>query len=203
MARTGKKYRDILTTAKDLFWKHGFKRVSVEEICQKANVSKMTYYKYFPNKTALAKTVFNRVVEDGEKQFRKIMKEDTAAAEKLEKIILLKMEGTNSISPEFLQDFYTGSEPELKAFVEERTKKSWDLLINDFRRAQEEGIFRRDFKPEFMVKLQNMFLSLLEDQSLIAMFETRQELIMEFVNLMIYGISPRNNQSTDTYTSNT
>ena len=203
MARTGKKYRDILTTAKDLFWKHGFKRVSVEEICQKANVSKMTYYKYFPNKTALAKTVFNRVVEDGEKQFRKIMKEDTAAAEKLEKIILLKMEGTNSISPEFLQDFYTGSEPELKAFVEERTKKSWDLLINDFRRAQEEGIFRRDFKPEFMVKLQNMFLSLLQDQSLIAMFETRQELIMEFVNLMIYGISPRNNQSTDTYTSNT
>lgn len=194
MARTGKKYRDILTTAKDLFWKHGFKRVSVEEICQKANVSKMTYYKYFPNKTALAKTVFNRVVEDGEKQFRKIMKEDTAAAEKLEKIILLKMEGTNSISPEFLQDFYTGSEPELKAFVEERTKKSWDLLINDFRRAQEEGIFRRDFKPEFMVKLQNMFLSLLEDQSLIAMFETRQELIMEFVNLMIYGIAPRNNQ---------
>jgi len=203
MARTGKKYRDILTTAKDLFWKHGFKRVSVEEICQKANVSKMTYYKYFPNKTALAKTVFNRVVEDGEKQFRKIMKEDTAAAEKLEKIILLKMEGTNSISPEFLQDFYTGSEPELKAFVEERTKKSWDLLINDFRRAQEEGIFRKDFKPEFMVKLQNMFLSLLQDQSLIAMFETRQELIMEFVNLMIYGISPRNNQSTDTYTSNT
>lgn len=194
MARTGKKYRDILTTAKDLFWKHGFKRVSVEEICQKANVSKMTYYKYFPNKTALAKTVFNRVVEDGEKQFRKIMKEDTAAAEKLEKIILLKMEGTNSISPEFLQDFYTGSEPELKAFVEERTKKSWDLLINDFRKAQEEGIFRRDFKPEFMVKLQNMFLSLLEDQSLIAMFETRQELIMEFVNLMIYGIAPRNNQ---------
>lgn len=194
MARKGKKYRDILTTARDLFWKHGFKRVTVEEICQKANVSKMTYYKYFPNKIALAKTVFNSVVEGGEKQFRKIMKEDTTAAEKLEKIILLKMEGTNSISPEFLQDFYTGSEPELKAFVEERTKKSWDLLINDFRKAQEEGVFRKDFKAEFMVKLQNMFLSLLEDQSLIAMFETRQELIMEFVNLMIYGIAPRNNQ---------
>jgi len=194
MARTGKKYRDILTTARDLFWKHGFKRVSVEEICQKANVSKMTYYKYFPNKIALAKTVFNRVVEDGEKQFRKIMKEDTSAAEKLEKILLLKMEGTNSISPEFLQDFYTGSEPELKAFVEERTKKSWDLLINDFRKAQEAGIFRKDFKPELMLRIQNILISIFEDEDLTAMFETRQELIMEFVNLMIYGIAPRNNQ---------
>jgi len=194
MARTGKKYRDILTTARDLFWKHGFKRVSVEEICQKANVSKMTYYKYFPNKIALAKTVFNRVVEDGEKQFRKIMKEDTSAAEKLEKILLLKMEGTNSISPEFLQDFYTGSEPELKAFVEERTKRSWDLLINDFRKAQEAGIFRKDFKPELMLRIQNILIGLFEDEDLTAMFETRQELIMEFVNLMIYGIAPRNNQ---------
>lgn len=191
MARTGKKYRDIISTARDLFWKHGFKRVSVEEICQKANVSKMTYYKYFPNKIALAKTVFNSVVEEGEKQFRKIMKEDTTAAEKLEKIILLKMEGTNSISPEFLQDFYTGSEPELKAFVEERTKKSWDLLINDFRKAQEAGVFRKDFKPEFMVRIQNILIGIFEDEDITAMFETRQELIMEFVNLMIYGIAPR------------
>jgi AcrR family transcriptional regulator len=194
MTRKGKKYRDILSTARDLFWKHGFKRVTVEEICQKANVSKMTYYKYFPNKIALAKTVFSRVVEDGEKQFRKIMKEDTTATEKMEKIILLKMEGTNSISTEFLQDFYTGSEPELKAFVEERTKKSWDLLINDFKKAQEAGIFRKDFKPEFMVKIQNILIGIFEDEDIAALFETRQELIMEFVNLIIYGIAPRNNQ---------
>ncbi|MDT8401276.1 MAG: TetR/AcrR family transcriptional regulator [Bacteroidales bacterium] len=191
MARISRKYKDIITAARDLFWKHGFKRVTVEEICEKANVSKMTYYKYFPNKIALAKTMFNSVVEEGEKQFRKIMKADTTAAEKLEKIIMLKMEGTNSISPEFLQDFYAGSEPELKAFVEERTKKSWDILINDFKKAQEAGIFRKDFKPEFMVRIQNMLIGIFEDENISAMFDTRQELIMEFVNLMIYGIAPR------------
>ncbi|HDZ40262.1 MAG TPA: TetR/AcrR family transcriptional regulator [Bacteroidetes bacterium] len=191
MARESKKHKDIITTARELFWKHGFKRMSVEEICRKANVSKMTYYKYFPNKIELAKTMFNNVVEEGEKQFRMIMKEDSTAAEKLEKIILLKMEGTNSISPEFLQDFYTGSEPELKAFVEERTKKTWDLLINDFKEAQEAGIFRKDFKPEFMVIIQNMLIGIIEDENITAMFDTRQELIMEFVNLIIYGIAPR------------
>ena len=191
MARESKKHKDIITTARELFWKHGFKRMSVEEICRKANVSKMTYYKYFPNKIELAKTMFNNVVEEGEKQFRMIMKEDSTAAEKLEKIILLKMEGTNSISPEFLQDFFTGSEPELKAFVEERTKKTWDLLINDFKEAQEAGIFRKDFKPEFMVIIQNMLIGIIEDENITAMFDTRQELIMEFVNLIIYGIAPR------------
>ncbi len=191
MVRKSRKYKDIISVARDLFWKHGFKRVSVEEICRTAKVSKMTYYKYFPNKTELAKTIFNKVVEDGEKQFREIIKEDSPAAEKIEKMILIKMESTNNISPEFLQDFYTGSEPELQAFVEERTKKTWDLLINDFKQAQEAGIFRKDFKPEFMFKIQNMLIGIFEDESITGMFESRQELIMEFVNLMIYGISPR------------
>lgn len=191
MVKKSKKYRDIITTARDLFWKHGFKRVTVEEICLKAKVSKMTYYKYFPNKIALAKTMFNSVVEEGEQQFRSIMEEDSSSAEKLKKIIMLKIEGTNNISPEFLQDFYTGSEPELKVFVEERTKKAWDLLMNDFRNAQQAGVFRRDFKPEFMLKIQNLMIGLLEDESITCLFESRQELIMEFVNLMIYGIAPR------------
>jgi len=191
MARKSKKYKDITTIARDLFWKHGFKRVSVEEICRKANVSKMTYYKYFSNKADLAKTIFNKVVEDGEKQFREILKEDSTAADKIEKLILMKMESTNNISPEFLQDFYTGSEPELKAFVEERTKKSWNLLINDFKKAQEAGIFRKDFKPEFMFKIQNTLIGIFDDEIITGMFESRQELIMEFVNLMIYGIAPR------------
>ena len=143
------------------------------------------------NKKELAKTIFNSLVEDGEKQFREIIREDSTAAQKIEKLILMKMENTNNISPEFLQDFYTGSEPELKAFVEERTKKSWNLLINDFKNAQDAGIFRKDFKPEFMFKIQNTLIGIFEDESVTSMFESRQELIMEFVNLMIYGIAPR------------
>ncbi len=191
MVRKSKKYKDIITVARDLFWKHGFKRVTVEEICVKANVSKMTYYKYFSNKTELAKTIFNKMVEEGEKQFREILEEDSTAGEKIKKMILIKMESTNNISPEFLQDFYTGSEPELKAFVEERTKKTWDLLINDFKKAQEAGIFRKDFKPEFLIKIQNTLIGIFDDESITGMYESRQELIMEFVNLMIYGIAPR------------
>ena len=50
---TNPKYLDIFKTAKDLFWKYGIKRVSIEEICKEAKVSKMTFYKFFPNKIEL------------------------------------------------------------------------------------------------------------------------------------------------------
>jgi len=190
MVKTSKKYGDIITTAKDLFWKHGFKRVSIEEICQKANVSKMTFYKYFPNKIELAKSIFNGVVVEAEKQFKKIMKEDTSADAKIRNLIQLKMDGTNNISPEFLQDFYTGAEPELKTYVEERTRLSWNILIEDFKEAQLNGIFRKDFNPELLIKVQMKLFEILDDKSVTSMFNTKQELIMEFVNLMVYGIRP-------------
>ncbi|WP_372931944.1 TetR/AcrR family transcriptional regulator, partial [Mariniphaga sediminis] len=60
--KKSKKYLEIMKTARELFWKHGFRRVTIQEICEKAGVSKMTFYKHFPNKIDLAKTVFTNEV---------------------------------------------------------------------------------------------------------------------------------------------
>jgi AcrR family transcriptional regulator len=191
MVKSNKKYNDIITTAKDLFWKHGFRRVSTEEICKKSGVSKMTFYKFFPNKIELAKTVFDSVVAEGEQKFKQILKEELPTSEKIKKIILLKVEGTNNISPEFMQDFYLGTEPELKTYVEERTRKAWDILIDHIKEAQETGIFRKNFKPELLIKVQFKLSELLEDKSVVNMYNSQQELILEFTNLLVYGIAQR------------
>ena len=50
-----KKEGDILRTAEDLFMQFGYDRVSVEEICREANVSNVTFYKYFKNKLDVLK----------------------------------------------------------------------------------------------------------------------------------------------------
>lgn len=189
MNKDNKKYRAIIDAARYLYWKHGFKRVSVEEVCKKAGVSKMTFYKYFPDKIELAKSLFNTVVEEGEEEFRKIMNEDSPAHEKIRKLIIMKMEGTDNISQEFLYDFYMGP-GELKDYVEKRIGEAWNLLINDFRQAQEKGIFRKDLKPELIIKIQGKLAELLEDKSVTDMYESKQEVIMEFAKLMFYGISP-------------
>ena len=184
------KYEDILKTAQDLFWKHGFRRVSVEEICKKAGVSKMTFYRYFPNKIELAKTVFLNVVRDGQVKFRNIMQEGIPMKEKIKRIIEFKTEATNEISREFMEDFYLGSEPELKDFVNRTTSEVWNSLINDYRNAQEAGIFRKDFKPELLIQISFKFVDLLSDEKLTGLYDSPQEFILELTNLLTYGISP-------------
>ena len=191
MSITSKKESDIRAAAKDLFWRHGFKRVSIEEICQKANVSKMTFYKYFPNKQELAKKIFNDAIEFGEKKFRDILYSDDLPAVKIKKIMLMKLEGTNDISQEFMKDFYSGGDPELSKFVEQRSREIWGFLRNDYKKAQEIGLFRNDFNADLLIKMQFKLMELMEDQSIVSMYGSQQDIIMEFANLLVYGIIPR------------
>lgn len=188
MSKPGIKYTAIITTARDLFWKHGFRRVTIEEICRKAGVSKMTYYKHFPNKVELAKTIYDNVIEDSLVRFRIIMESNDTPDEKMRKVMLMKLEGTNNISPEFMNDFYAGGEPELKAYVEKRIREVWEALKGDYIKAQENGIFRKDLNIELFIRIQFRLIDLVNDPELAGIYRSPQDLIMEFARLLVYGI---------------
>jgi len=181
----------ILDSARILFWKHGFKRVSIDEICEKAGISKMTFYRYFPNKFDLAKTVFYNVAWKSYENFQLIMNEETSSEEKIQKTLLLKFEGTNDISQEFLMDFYSSKEEGLKDYVQEVTNNIWQNIIDDFKIAQQKGIFRRDLNIEFFFFVSKRIIESFNDQSISQLFANPQEMIMESARLLMYGIAPQ------------
>lgn len=190
MVSVNKKQENILTAAKDLFWKHGFKRVSIEEICQKAVVSKMTFYKHFPNKIELAKAVFDDETNKGMQRYRAIMNEEITPMEKMNKILSMKLEGSNNISQEFIMDFYSSPELGLKGYIEDKTNALWLEILEDSKRAQQNGIFRKDFKPEFIIYLSDRIKEMMADEKLLRLYNTPQELILDFSNFFVYGIMP-------------
>lgn len=181
----------IIAAAKTLFWKHGFRRVSVEEICEKSEISKMTFYRYFPNKIELAKTVFSNAVTEGYRHFQSIMNENSTAENKIHKILLMKFEGTNEISMEFLTDFYSGKEAGLNDYVKTLTNEIWQDIISDLRIAQHNGIFRQDLNLEFFFYISQKIMDLLNDPKISGLFNSPQEMIMETAKLLMYGISPQ------------
>lgn len=189
---TSKKYSHITAAARELFWKYGFKRVSVEEVCLKANVSKMTFYRVFPNKTELAKTVFDQVFDENVLHFKSIMADNTSTSEKLNKMLLMKLESTNDISKEFLQDFYGNQEFGISAYIDEKYKSFWDEAVNEFKIAQEKGIFRKDFKPEFFLMLSEKVGEMVNNESMLKLYNSPQELVLEIVNIFTYGILQHN-----------
>jgi predicted house-cleaning noncanonical NTP pyrophosphatase (MazG superfamily) len=102
----------------------------------------------------------------------------------------MKLEGTNNISREFLFDFYCNPELGLSVYIEQKNKLFRDEIIEDIRTAQQKGIFRNDFNAEFFLLLSGKIGKMINDESLLKLFNTPQELVLEIANLFTYGVSP-------------
>ncbi|MBN1158472.1 MAG: TetR/AcrR family transcriptional regulator [Bacteroidales bacterium] len=183
------KYRAIFDTARELFWKHGVRRVSVEEICRNAGVSKMTFYKMFPNKVELAKHIYDRIVDVAMEKFRALMFMNISVDEKIRKMIELKIEGTHNISQEFIQDLYKNPDLGLKVHVEETSRKTWSMIAECFREAQRKGVFRSDIRPEFLLYYTEKMAEMITDERLIRICGSPEEAIKELIGFFAYGIS--------------
>jgi AcrR family transcriptional regulator len=190
--KKNKKYDSILVTAKTLFWKHGIRRITIEEICREANVSKMTFYKFFPNKTDLAKTILDNLIQSSMLKFKEIVAGEVPFSEKLKEIFLLKLEGMNNISMEFINDIFTNPELGLKEYMEEQQQKSVKITVDFYKDAQQKGFIRPDVKIDFLLAFSNQIIEMMKNESLMAQYKQPQDFIIESMNVLFYGITTGN-----------
>lgn len=186
------KRKQLIRTAKNLFFKYGIKRVTVEEICREANVSKMTFYKYFRNKNALVRTWITEMTEEAMDRYRSLMDSDLPFQEKVRETIQMKLEGTDGMSRDFFSDYIPQADPELSDFLHQRLHAVMGLVIKDYAAAQKRGDIRQDVRIDFILWYLNKMLDLMKDETLQQLYDDPQELIMEMVNFFFYGILPRN-----------
>ena len=188
------KLAQIVQTSKELFWKYGIKRVTIEEICSEAGVSKMTFYKHFKNKTEVVKVIIAMITQDAMEKYKSIMARDIPFPEKISQSIQLKMETTAEMSHEFFDDYYLHAESELIEFLQEKVQESLALVYNDYVEAQKKGEIRQDIKPEFILFFLNKMFEMIKDEQLESQYPNPQDLIMEITRFFFYGIMPRENE---------
>ena len=194
MDKRTEKFEAIVSAAKSLFWKHGIRRVSIEEICQDAGVSKMTCYKYFSNKTAIARYLIEDLFESGIKAYKEIYNSDIPYEEKVKKMLDLKMSNAHEMSQELLDDIYKYQDEELYNVIENIKKRMIGIYLDDIREAQKIGEIRNDVKPEFMLYFLNNLTEMLTDQRLVGIYPNPEQMIVEVMNFFFYGIMPRKNR---------
>lgn len=195
--RENKKFEQILETAKSLFFRFGFKRVTVEEICRTAHVSKMTFYKYFANKNDLLKFLINRIFSEGIAKYDSIMNQPIRYPEKVKQIIQLKLQQSEGMSFDFVREYFQGADPDIKQLIEQKTSEVMGIVIADFKKAQQQGFVRADLKPEFILYFINKMSEWSSDEKLFALYGSATELTAELINFFFYGVLARNQLQED------
>jgi AcrR family transcriptional regulator len=192
-AASNPKYQQILQTGRDLFWKFGFRRVSIEEVCREAGVSKMTFYKYFPNKVELAMKIMDGIFEEGMSKIQSLREKHTDPETTLKKLIQMKFEGSQGISEEFIKDLYAQPDSELAVYMQSKTSEYFARVIEVYEQGKQDGWVRKDLNIPFLLQYTRKVIEMMSEEDMSLSFPTPQDMIMEVTRLLIYGIAPRQN----------
>ncbi|HSR30400.1 MAG TPA: helix-turn-helix domain-containing protein [Anaerolineae bacterium] len=168
----------IIKTGEALFVKHGMRRVTVEEICRQAGVSKPTFYKYFQNKAALARRIDELWIEEALQRIDRIEEAEVPFPEKLKQILAIKQELAARPGPEFLEDLIQLDIDLSYAFG--RVKR---FLV----KGQQEGDIRADVRPEFLMAAFEVLNSMQHDPRIRGLYVDAETLARDVFMLFHYG----------------
>ena len=181
------KFNQIVDISTDLFTRFGVRRVTVEEICKTAKISKMTFYKYFKNKTELAEYIIFSIFDTAQEEFDSIWKQLSTFEHKINQFIKLKMVYAKKFSKEFFIDFM-GYSPKIEKKIIEYSQQNQITFFKMIEQAQKGGSVRNDISINFMSYMLNQFMEMRDNEDFIALYEDLEHLTMDMINFYFYGI---------------
>ena len=182
------KKEQIVSAAETLFTRHGSKRVTVEEICRQAHVSKMTFYKHFANKTALVRHIRDIYVEEGFRKFDDINALDIPFSRKIDLMTHWKVEFGTRINAEFIREMV--SIDDVVAGVKRR-------FLNNLTAARKSGEIRDDIDPEFLWMVTEKLSELVKEGTWKEVFSDFSQYQYQARTLVFYGLLSRTEVDND------
>ncbi len=187
------KYQDILEAARKVFSTYGYKKASIEEICQSASVAKMTFYKYFKNKTELAKAFLEQFIDQQIENLDRMNREAPPYHEKLRRLILLKIEAMKSIGTLFFDDILSDSE--LAAYIEQRSRENIRYTLDLLKEGQAENYIRKDISDETFLLIFANFTKFVNHPEFRKLFPDIEIRSKEATRLLFHGIADPQNHN--------
>ena len=189
-----KKYQNLINTARELFFKHGTKRVTIEEICEKADVSKMTFYKFFRNKDDLATKILSELKNRIFNEQNEIMNQNIPFIDKIKGILNHFIMTSEELEDIFLDEM-SGTNEAFVNFFSTLKNNSNQLMVDFIKQGQQEGVIRKSLKPELILYLAEVMENVMNGDRMKSIVPDPHERIDLMLNLTFYGIvdsSPQN-----------
>ncbi|MBW2244121.1 MAG: TetR family transcriptional regulator [Deltaproteobacteria bacterium] len=135
----------IYDAAMTLFRKRGFDSVTVEAICESADVARGTFFHHFPSKAALAYEFGNRVAAEFSAQRRDAQADAGSQLRGLVDFMIESLVADRDVLQVMVREFF--SNPSALEAARERGRDFPELLEEIVRAGQARGELRRGIDP--------------------------------------------------------
>jgi AcrR family transcriptional regulator len=144
----------IVTAAREHFFAHGFRNVTMDDLAAALGMSKKTLYAVFPSKTALLRAVLLDKIGSVERDLDAIMTRSSGdALAALQQLLACMQRHSGEIQPPFVRDMRSES-PELFQLVEVRRRAIIQRYFGSiFAAGRRSGSIRRDVSTDLIVEI--------------------------------------------------
>lgn len=183
------KREDLMVAAKRLFWKHGISRVTVEEICEEAGASKMTFYRKFESKNHIALSVLKAFYQKATLEI-KLLLEDIAKPfeERMKEFMLMKVRYSEGISTELMQDLLKNGDAEVMDFIRQERENQIQYFMLQLSNAQLRGELRSNLNLAAIPLLLTYLGQMSADPAWMNSYQTPEEATEDLMGIFLYGI---------------
>jgi AcrR family transcriptional regulator len=141
--------QEIFSAAMELFAKRGFEAVTIEAICDAADVARGTFFLHFPTKAALLWEWNRQVADEFRAELREPRRNAVSEIRALVEHISEKLLSQADVMSGLLQEFF--ATPHVAAEAREQGQDLHTLVEELVRRGQKRGELRRSIDPRLAV----------------------------------------------------
>ncbi|MGE4283602.1 MAG: TetR/AcrR family transcriptional regulator [Clostridia bacterium] len=186
MNQSQRKLKRLMEKAEELFWRYGYRAVSMDLIAVEAGISKMTMYKHFPSKDDLFIEILKNYTI---RHIDKIMVEINQKRHVLEKIEYLyaySLGLSKDMPPSLIKDIMERSYvmENLVSFKREKALAIWQHILEDGIQKGEIRPIDVEFASSILMDLPTLFIKSedLSDE------KAREKLYKNFFDFIKYGL---------------
>lgn len=153
MSLKNEKINFIKQFAFEQFQRHGFSRVTMDEIAKQTNTGKGTLYRYFPSKEELLIAAIDKNIAEIEEKLELELSDDKEPMEKLNSYVLILSQRMKYLRTSQLSDIERNVPQAYQLICEARERMIFKTLSSILEEGKNSGIFRRDLNVDFATKI--------------------------------------------------
>lgn len=188
-SKVSPKQAALIVSATRLFHRHGFARVSVEELCGHAKVSKVTFYRYYKGKDELILHILKLLFEDISARVWAVLDSEIELKQKFDRVAIIKQEFTHVLGEEIVGGLF--SYQGVLEYFKELSRQSMEDLRSFLQREQSLGKLNPKLNIDILLALMNGINNMITEQKLALMGVSYPELVAQINEILVYGLFKR------------
>jgi len=143
----------ILDGALELFYKHGIKSITMDDVAKHLGMSKKTIYRFFRDKEEIVMKCCDRDLNDRDCVFREITGTSTDAIGELMEMMKHTSRMFSQMNPNLFYDMQKYHPSVWKLFRDFKEKNILRMVEDNLRKGISQGLYRRDINIPVIARL--------------------------------------------------